>query len=204
VEAATRWDVSQSLVLGLAIGLFGLIGFRRGVNRELLFAVGIVLGILLASELSGALEPYVNRFYRLGKFALRGGLTSNDPAAAWQELKDEPLLIRDAQGQRNLSVGVFIATALLFYLLGEGSLPAPGSPILRLLGFLAGCVNGYLIAYYLVPIIFAKPVAVIAMAGGDMRQTLTDADTIARVVLISIIVLIAFGLVSASGARRGR
>jgi len=197
VEAATRWDVSQSLVLGLAIGLFGLIGFRRGVNRELLFAVGIVLGVLLASELSGALEPYVNRFYRLG-------ITSNDPAAAWQELKDEPLLIRDAQGQRNLSVGVFIATALLFYLLGEGSLPAPGSPILRLLGFLAGCVNGYLIAYYLVPIIFAKPVAVIAMAGGEMRQTLTDADTIARVVLISIIVLIAFGLVSASGARRGR
>ena len=199
-----RWEVSQQFVLGLALGLFGFLGYRRGVNRELLAVLGIVLGMVLSHGIAVGIEPQVNRFYKLAKFALQGGLTSGDPGAVWQTMRNHPPLIQSAQDRQGLEVVVFLGIVAFSYLLGQGRLPTAGSPILRLLGFFAGCINGFLVTYHLLPIMLPKPEAVIAVPSGELQRTLTDTETVARMVIFLVFLLIAFGLYSASRGRRGQ
>jgi hypothetical protein len=97
-----------------------------------------------------------------------------------------------------LSVVVFFLFVLVFYGAGQVRIPPPYSLVLSVLGAFAGAINGFLMAYYLVPIIFPAPQAVITVPSGEVQQTLTSAQTVARVVAFFVFVLIALGLYSAS------
>lgn len=196
------WTINQYVVLGAALVLFAYIGFRRGVNRELFSAAGVVLGMLIADGLAPSLVDQVNRGFKLVRFALGGGIGGADPSTAWQAAKGQPDLVRTGEDIQKLSLVVFAFVVTLVYLLSGRVVRAPGSPALRLLGGVAGAINGFLVAYYLVPMLFTGTQAVISMPGTELTTFLTDAQTLALIALVFVAVLIAFGLHNAGSVRK--
>ena len=199
---SVTWNLNQYLVMGTLLGVFALVGFRRGVNRELLSVIGIGLGIFVAQRTAPTLGPQVNSVYRMMRFALRGGLTSDNPTDAWEQARRLPDLVKSQADVQLCGVVVFFLVVLVFYLVGQQYVAGPRSIILKLLGVFTGVVGGFLMAYYLIPIIFPEPQAVITLPSGQMQETLRRGETVAYVVAFFVAVLIALGLFSASGARK--
>ena len=204
MASATTWTVNHTLFLGLVLAFFGFLGFRRGVNRELLLMIGIGLGILFAAKGGPSLQPQVNRFYKLGRFALQGGLTAENPADVWAGLNDLAPLIDTPEKVELLSLGLFLGVVGLFYALGQAFYAGPHSPWLRLLGLISGGINGFLIAYYLIPIVFPQPVAVIEVRSAQVNATLADTQNWALVAVVFVAVVIALGLYGVAGSRKQR
>ena len=125
MDSVVTWNVSQYAVMGLALGLFGFLGFRRGVNRELLSLIGIGIGMLLATQFAPSLVPSVNRFYKLGRLAMSGGLTSDNPMEACQSVQQLPALVQTPEEIELLGMIIFLLVFGFFYLAGEKSFPAP-------------------------------------------------------------------------------
>ncbi len=200
---STTFNVSEQLLMALLLGLFALVGFRRGVHRELITLIGIGLGMLAANAFAGRLIPGVNRLYRMVRFALGGGLSAADPTAAWGQAQAAPDLIHTVTQQQTLGLVVFLFIVLLFFIGGQIWGAKPRSPLLRLLGVLMGLINGYLVARFLTPILFAAPKALIALPSGEVQARLSDAETLAFVILFFVGVIITLGLYSASGKSRG-
>ena len=200
MDSAVTWNVNQNLMMGLALGIFGFLGFRRGVNRELLLLIGIALAIWVSSQFAPVIGPQVNRFYKIGRFALSGGLTSQDPTAAWQETNALPDLVH-SEDVSIVGVVLFVLIASYFYYLSQRRFPDPTSAMLKLLGAFAGLVNGFLVTYYLFPIVFSGTSATINLPSGEVQQTLTSQQTIAQIVAFLVFVLIALGLHSATPPR---
>lgn len=204
MEGVVVWDVNRYIFMGIVLGLFGLIGFKRGANRELLSVVAIGVGILVSDRLAQILYPLVNRFHKLAQLALSGGLMADNLAEAWQEVQQLPLLIETPADIQFLGMAIFFVIVLCFYVVGQVTLPPPRAIILRILGLCVGFVNGFLMVYYLFPVLFSQARAVIALPGGAVRETLMDEQVVARVVALFVFVLIIFGLYSASSPRERR
>ena len=201
--------VDQVVLMGIILGVFGLIGWRRGANRELLTLVGIAIIFVALTQLLDGLVPLVNKLYRLLRFALAGGLTADEPVAAWDKVKDLPLLITTDAARRNLGALVFALLALLSYYLGF-RLAAPASGAMsHLLGLLLGAVDGFIIASYLFRYALVATSATIELSSGAMRETVMSGQTIGKIAVLLILALIALGLYGAScgrpsgGGRRG-
>ena len=202
MEDVISWNVNQYILMGIMLGTFGFIGFRRGVNRELLSVVGVAVAILISGGLASKVGPQVNLFYKLVRFVLGGGFSGGDPVAAWQKTSSLPDLIQTQEDLQVFSLLIFFLVVMLFYLWGQRRIADPNSLMLRILGALTGVINGFLIAYYLVPIVLPAPKAVITLPSGEVRQTLTSGQMIARMVAFFVFVLIALGLYTASGRKK--
>lgn len=200
---STTVNISEQLLMGLLLGLFALLGFRRGVHRELITLIGMGLGMLAANALAGPMIPSVNRLYRMVRFALSGGLSAPDPTVAWSQAQTAPDLIRTAAQQQTLGLLVFLFVVTLFVIGGQIWGAKPRSLLLRVLGALMGLINGYLVARFLTPVLFATPRAVIALPSGEVQARLSDTETLAFVILFFVGVIITLGLYSASGRSRG-
>ncbi len=196
------WTVSQQMLIGVAAALFGYLGFRRGINRELLQMIGIFVSMLVASHLAPAMRNMVNRFYRLFRLMFTGAFFTGDLMEAWQEVQALPPLVETPEDVQMLSLVTFVVVLLMFYLIGQYQLPQPKGLALRLLGTFVGVINGFLIIYYLFPMVFTRPQAIILLPSEEVHRTLTDEQTVARIVALFIVVLIAFGLYTASTPRR--
>lgn len=195
-------NISNYVLLGVTLAFFGFVGLRRGVNRELLSLIGIALGLWLAGSLAVAVKAWVNLFFKLGRLALSGGFTADDPMSAWGQLRDQADLVQSPSQEQFLTLVVFVVIVLLFYQLGQQRIPPPEAFILRLLGLLAGGINGFLIAYYLLPLLFPTPTTVINVPTGELRAALNDSQTVAVVIVFFVVVLIGFGLYSASVSKK--
>jgi len=193
------WTVSQWIVLGVVGIVFGLVGLRRGVNRELVVAIGVAIAIILSERIAQAVAPQVNLFHRLGRFAVSGGLTGGDPVSGWKALEGQAPLLENANDIRLLGLAVFALIVAMAYAVGQLRCASPSGPMLAMLGLLCGCVNGFMVASYLAPIVFPQHTALIAVPSAQVQATLSSEQTIARVVLVMVIVLVALGLY---GARR--
>lgn len=204
MEGMVVWDVNKYIFMAIVLGLFGFIGFRRGVNRELLSVIAVAVGMLLSDRLAQLFYPLVNRFHKLAQLALSGGLMAENPAEAWQEVQKLPPLIETPADVQALGVAFFFMIVLFFYVMGQGTIPPPRVIILKILGLCVGFVNGFLMVYYLFPVLFSQPKTVIALPGGAVRETLMDEQVVARVVALFVFVLIIFGVYSASGPRERR
>jgi len=195
------WTVSQWMVLGVVGIAFGLVGLKRGVNRELVVAIGVAIAIILSERIAQAVAPQANLFYRLGRFALSGGLTGGDPVSSWKALEGQSPLLEGANDIRMLGLAVFALIVALAYAVGQLRCAPASGPILAVLGLLCGCVNGFMVASYLAPIVFPQQTALIAVPSAEVQATLNSEQTIARVVLVMVIVLVALGLYSARRPR---
>lgn len=196
------WTLNEYVVVGVLLGVFGLVGFRRGVNRELLSIIGVAVAMLVSAQMAPTLAKQVNLLYRLARLALGGGFGSGNPAQAWQQLNQMPGLIQIPQDLERVGLLTFVGVLAVFYSTGQSRIAAPDSTMLRVLGLLAGAINGFLVAYYLLPIVLPKTVTVIALPTGQVHATLSSARTVAWVLALFVLVLIALGLHSASGAKK--
>lgn len=194
--------LSQTLMLGTILALSAYLGLRRGVNRELVSTIGIVVGTLFSSRLADMFTPSVNRFYRLGRFALSGGITGDDPAGTWQKMKALPDLVSTPLSQQVLTLCLFFAILLIFYLVGQRSVPAGKTLVLRLLGVFAGAINGFLVAYFLSPYLLNVPKTTIVLPSAELSKILTNRHNVALVLFVFVSIMIAFGLYNAGPARR--
>lgn len=199
MEGAVTWTIDQYAIVGAALLAFGFVGLQRGVHRELISMAGIGVGALLSGWLARVLAPQINRTYRLTRFALEGGLSGEDPTDAWRRINALPDLVRSADDALGVSVVIFCLIVLVAYLWGQRRAPAPMTLLPRLLGLLAGALNGFIVCYYLVPLVFPKPRAIIAVPSGDVRGVLASGQTLALVAVSLVAILIAFGLYSAHG-----
>ncbi len=185
-------DLNQLyLIIGL-VALFGLMGLRRGVFRELLSLFGVFLATAVGRWGTRFLEPWVNRFYKLGMFALKGGLVTDDPASVLEEMGDlSPLVSTDSE-RLILGTAAFALIVLAFYLVGELVVDPPKAISQRLSGIVLAGVNGYFIAYFLAPRHLPTPRTTIRFSASDMIDLLTQ--NLVKVVLAFVIILIILGL----------
>jgi len=201
MDSAATVTVDQVVLMALILGVFGLVGFRRGANRELLTLVGVAISFVLLTQLLDSLAPLVNRFHRLGRFALQGGLTADDPTVAWGQVKGLPALIESDAHKRNLGTLVFALLVAVSYYVGFRAAPGANNGMSRVLGLLLGAVNGFIIASYLFRYALVTTKATIELSSGEMRETLMSGETIGRIATLLIVALIALGLYGATRRR---
>lgn len=193
--------VDQVVLMAIILGVFGLIGFRRGANRELLTLVGMAIVFVLLTQLLDNLTPIINRLHKLGRFALGGGIMADDPTVVWGQVKGLPGLISTDGDQRNLGTLLFALLAGVSYFIGSRAAPPANNSMSRVLGLLLGAVNGFIIASYLFRYALVTTKATIELSSGEMRETVMSGQTIGRIVTLLVVALIALGLY---GATRGR
>jgi hypothetical protein len=187
------------LIVGFVV-LFGLMGLRRGVFRELLSLLGVFLAIVVGKWGTSFLEPWVNRAYRMAMFALKGGLASDDPSSILAEMADlTPPVTTDAD-RLVLGTVAFVSIVLAFYLLGEFVVDPPKAVSQRLSGIVLAGVNGYFIAYFLAPRHLPTPQTTIRFSTSGMIALLTQ--NLTKVVLAFVIILIVLGLQMSTRPRR--
>jgi hypothetical protein len=187
------------LVIGLVV-LFGLMGLRRGVLRELLSLFGVFLAIVVGRWGTSFLEPWVNRSYKMTMFALKGGLASDDPSGILAEMGAlTPPITTDAD-RLVLGTVAFASVVLGFYLLGEFVVDPPKAISQRLSGIVLAGVNGYFIAYFLAPRHLLTPQTTIRFSASGMIDLLTR--NLIKVVLAFVIILIVLGLQMSTRPRR--
>jgi hypothetical protein len=187
------------LIIGFIV-LFGLMGLRRGVLRELLTLLGVFLAIVVGKWGASFLEPWVNRFYKLIMFALKGGLVTDDPSSVLAEMGVLTPLVTTDSDRLILGTVVFALVILAFYLLGEYVIDPPKKISQRLAGVILAGVNGYFIAYFLVPRHLPTPQTTIRFSTSGMIDLL--AQNLIIVVLIFVIILIVLGLQMSTKPRR--
>jgi uncharacterized membrane protein required for colicin V production len=192
---------SQTIV-GLFLGVFALVGSRRGISRELLALMGILLAILLSSTVAEKARPQVNRLYRYGRAGTSIMLGASDPGEEFAKASKAPDLVNDRNATR-FHLIVFLLFVLFSYILGQIQIPAPTTLLPRLLGVFVGGVNGYAIASYVLPTMIPKDLT-LRVPAVEARSLLTEGETVARVLFFFVVVLIIFGLWSASSARKKR
>jgi len=199
VQDVVSWSLDQYALIGATLALFGFLGFLRGVNRELRSMIGIGLGMLLASVMVPNMGKQINSLYKLGRFAV---VTIDvDPETAWREVQMLPDLIQTSADLRFASLLVFCLVGLVFYLWGQGRSVAPPSLVSKVLGLVAGGINGFLVAYYAFPLLLPRSEAVITVPSGRINATLANSRSMALVAVFIVVILIALGLRSSRSPR---
>ncbi len=187
--------------------VFGLIGFLRGVAREIITTVGIIIAYAALKWGELSLIGWANQLFRMAMFLLRGGMAADDPTGAWGQVSSLSLVKTDGD-KLILKLFVFTFAVILAYVVGNRCLSGktvpfgplaiyPDLPLLsRSLGLVSGLIEGYLIAYFVIPEIFPKTKTVISIPTGDTVNFLGAYIPFVFVGFVAI--LIAFGLRSAS------
>ena len=185
-------DLNQIyLVIGF-VALFGLMGSRRGLSRELLTSVGVVLAIIAGRWATSSMAPLVNRFYKMTMFSLKGGLLADDPTDVFAKMNSLAPLITTDSDRLMLGTAVFVLVVLVFCFLTGVFVAAPKTTFQQLSGTVLAGVNGYLVAYFLAPRHLPEPETTIHISTGGVINLLNRNMT--TVVLVFVIILIVLGL----------
>ena len=191
------------VLVGIGV-IFGLIGFLRGVAREIVTAIGIIVAYLILRWGERPLTAWVNRLYRMGVFAARGGLVAEDPTPIWARVRGLPPLIETDAEKLTFRLVAFAVLAVFSYIAGNrifrrraktfGPLIIyPGPPLFsRLLGIAVGLMNGYLVANFAIPHAFPKAETVIRLPTGPVVEFLRT--NLAFVFIGLVVILITLGL----------
>ena len=195
-------------VLAIIGAVFGLIGFSRGVAREIITTLGIIATYAVIRWGESFLVRWTNKFHKLLIFAAKGGMAAEDPTAIWPQVANLPPLVETESERLFLRLIVFAFLVLVSYAAGNRFLRSKTVPfgplaiypklslLSRLLGLATGLMEGYLIAYFVLPEVFPKPETVIKLPTGPVAGFLTQ--YVALVFVGFVAVLIAFGLRSTS------
>jgi uncharacterized membrane protein required for colicin V production len=187
------------LVTGFII-LFGIMGLRRGISRELLSLVGIFLAMVVGKWGAPSLQPWVNRSYKLVIFALKGGMVAEDPGSVLTKIGNLKLPVTTKSDLLILGTAVFGLIVLAFYLLGEFVIKPPKKASQRLLGIILAGMNGYFIAYFLIPRHLPTPKATIRISTSGMMDLLSQ--NLIKVVLGFVLIMIFLGLQMSTRPRK--
>ncbi|MDI7274786.1 MAG: CvpA family protein [Anaerolineae bacterium] len=176
------------------VSLFAVLGYRRGILRELLAATAIVLATVISPWLGTVLKPWVNRFYKLAMFARFGGLTSDDLTEPLARLKELPPLIQTADDVRRLGIVLFLLIVALAYLIGQKRVKGPASRMQRVMGAVMGGINGYALFQIVLPMFLTAQFVVVVVPAQGVLQLFHAWLALALVVAFAVLVLFALRL----------
>ncbi len=188
--------VSEYTLIGVVLAIFGFIGFRRGVNKELITFIAVLIALVITSLFTDALVPVANRLNRVVQFALKGGLSSGNASAAWEAASQMPDLVSTPQSKAVLELALFVLPIIISYLFGLRLKGGPNGGQ-KLLGMLMGCVTGFFIAQHFIPILFPAGQTTLVLDTGSTKSFFQDTQVVAVLVVVAVAILIAFGLYSA-------
>lgn len=201
----TLSHIQVLIILGT---VFGLIGFLRGVAREIITTIGIIIAYAIVRGGEASLVRWANKFHKLALFVMRGGLTAEDPTVIWPQVANLPPFIATDADKAIFRLVVFLSLAVLAYIVGNKILSAKKVPfgplaiypslslLSRLLGVAAGLIDGYLIAYFVIPEVFPKRETIIRLPTGTVTGFLNQ--NVVFVFIGFLVILIVYGLRSAS------
>jgi len=198
-----EWLSTGGGALLAILAVFFLVGFRRGVRRELNVLLGVGVGWGLARLAGPGLIRWVNRAYKTVAFVARSIVGPGDPGAAWNQARDladplDPQVHVRPAALALLALGVGIA-----YLVGERRYPNPVEFGARLLGGLTAVVNGYLIVGEVTRFLGVTPSGISTSTYGVTAQS-RNGDSVGLIVVAITVLFIAFGLYSARRTGAGR
>jgi len=125
-------------------------------------------------------------------FSLKGGLVAEDPTSVLAEIEKLKVPITTAHDLLILGTVAFGLVVLAFYLLGEFVIKPPKKISERLSGAILAGINGYFIAYFLVPRHLPTPQATIRFSTSGIMDLLSQ--NLIKVVLGFVLILILLGL----------
>ena len=188
-------NVSQQMLFWLVAGALGLLGYRRGVNREALSLLGVGLGVFLSRPLASLAGPLAEDLYRLAQKTLSGGGEGLNGALQANALPG----VSGGIGQgESLALTIFVLLTLGAYVYGEWRVPAPRFILGKVLGMGVGAIKGLLLAYCLLPLLFPRSATMSAMAVGSTASSNSNTEVLAWTGVLLVVVLIVSGLYNAT------
>lgn len=205
VSVDPSWVILGAVILG---GLFGL--FQIPVWQGCVM-IGVVMGRALMTWGQSLVISWANKLAVMVRFALEGGLVADDPGAVFAEVRELPSLVATDQDKLHFTLALFSFLVIFMYLFGRWRFrirPRAFGPLLiyrvsrlrRLMACGLGAINGYLIAHFLVPLLFPQPETVIKVPSGQLASLLDE--KLVLVLIGFILILIIFGL-QLSGQSQG-
>lgn len=179
-------NLDQALLLNILIAVCAVLGLRRGIAREII----VLIGIIIASMVAPAGAPYVPTIIARGQKAF-GGLTGDGnmaSAAALTPGKTPDLIVFGL---------IFLASIVIARILQK----PPKGIANRFLGAIVGAVNGYLIGRFVFPRIFVEPETVFVISTLKAQSHFSAGNT-AAAVIVFIIVLIGLGVRQSSPPKK--
>jgi uncharacterized membrane protein required for colicin V production len=171
--------LDQGLLLNILIAICAVLGLRRGVAKEMVLLVGVIIGSLFAP--TGG--PYVPALLAAGQKAftqLTQGGNAQAAVTAMSYSKTMDLIM----------FGIILLLSLVISRII--SKPAKGFSS-RLFGALVGGLNGFLIGRFAFPRLFAEPETVLVISGLKTQSQFSPVNT-ATAVVVFVIVLIGLGI----------
>lgn len=192
------------------ISVFIIIGFVRGLIRELILSLFIMGTIALLNNYFDSLVAWANRLYRMAIFALKGGLATEDPVAIWNNVKKLSPIVETQQDKLIFTVATLGFAVILGYAMGSAakaklSMPSisllwrPAALLPHLLGALGGAVNGYLVVNYLLPRLLTEPTTVILVPASKVSEVLNV--NLVNVAIAILLIIVIVGLQASSGRK---
>jgi len=194
--------VDYKLMIPIVILFFAYLGYKRGISKELFSLAGILLATVIVKSKQDFLRVWVNRLYKFGMFAMKGGLSASDPSKVMVEInKLTPPISTPAQ-ERLLVTVSFIVLVALFYLLGEDRIGQDQDLTRRALGLFAGALNGFLIGRFLFPRLFPGEETHITILSKQISQYLDSDKALTWAVVVFCLIMIIYGVRASSRPRR--
>lgn len=203
-------------VVALFAVVFIVFGFVRGVRAEAWITTFILLTFVVLETFGDTLTTWANRVYRLSRFALAGGIIAENPVDIWQEFANAPPLIETGSEQVLFRLSVLLALYLLGTIIGRLTVKRTLEPVglrlvrklpdlgERLLGALLGGVNGFLIAFFVLPRVLPADKETVIVLPKTTVVTDYMNENIVNVGFVVIVIVVLLGLMATGGIRQGR
>jgi hypothetical protein len=182
--------VNEWGVVAVVAGVFAYLGVRRGMTVGQFMLIAIVAGILLADRLAKFMEPWINIAYQMMLAVVREHATS--PEALVKTMFSQPLLITKDWQRLDLGSLIFVLLVWMGYLIGRRrSAKAKAAALMtQFLAAVVGAINGYLIAFFLLPRYLTASRTVVTVPNVNIRSLLQVRLSLPILLLVLVIITI--------------
>ncbi len=194
--------------------VFIVMGFIRGVRAEAWVTAFILIAFAILRIAGDTLIVWTNRIYRLTRFALAGGIIAENPIEIWQKFAEKPPLIETDVEKILFRMGLFLALYLLGLILGRFTVKRTLVPVgvqlirklpdlgERFMGAVLGGVNGFLIAFFVLPQVLPadKETVIIVPKTSVVTQYMTE--NLVNIAFVILVIIILLGLMATGGIRQ--
>ena len=201
-------------VIVLCSIVFIVVGFIRGVRAEGWVTVFILIAFFVLRVFGDTLITYANRIYKLLRFALAGGIIAENPVEIWQQFADKPPLIESDAKKLLFRMALFLVLYLLGLVAGRIAVKRKLVPVgfqlirqlpdlgERLLGAVLGALNGFLIAFFVLPRVLPAEKETVIVVPKTSIVTHFMTENLVNIAFAVIVVIILLGLMATGGIRQ--
>ena len=182
--------INEWWFVAVVAGVFAYLGVRRGMTVGQFMLISIVVGILLADRLAKFLEPWINISYQIMLAVIREHATS--PDALVKTMFSQPLLITKNWQRLDLGSLIFVLLVWIGYLIGRRrSAKAKAAALMtQFLAAVVGAINGYLIAFFLLPRYLTASRTVVTVPNVNIKSLLQVQLSLPILLLVLVIITI--------------